>query len=68
MKTSNSTLIKGYDYDSGTLTILFVSGRIYEYYKVSPSLFEEFEAAESHGKFFNSEIKPHHPCKELTSR
>jgi len=42
---------------SNRLYISFQRGGVYSYGNVSEELYEEFKAAESHGKFFASEIK-----------
>jgi len=46
------------DYDwSGTLTIEFHSGGVYEYYHVPPSVYNGLMSASSHGKYFHAYIK-----------
>lgn len=51
------------------LYIAFSRGHTYSYGNVSPELYEEFEDAESHGKFFHRKINNNnsHPArKEFT--
>ncbi len=51
------------------LYIAFKRGETYSYDNISPKLYEEFENAESHGKFFHQKInnKITHPThKEFT--
>lgn len=51
------------------LYIAFSRGHTYSYGNITPALYEEFEAAESHGKFFHSRInnKASYPSrKEFT--
>ncbi|MFQ5431236.1 MAG: KTSC domain-containing protein [Nitrospinota bacterium] len=47
----------GYDENSYTLEVAFHSGGIYQYFDVSPQVFEQFINADSKGKFFHEEIK-----------
>ncbi len=47
----------GYDGNSSTLELEFNSGAVWQYFDFPESLWYEFEAAESQGKFFNREIK-----------
>lgn len=48
-----------YEYDSldGTLTVEFRNGTAIEYYDVPASVIEEFDDAESKGRFFNDRIR-----------
>lgn len=46
----------GYDEDK-TLTVYFTNGRVYRFKDVPAEVLKEFLAAESKGKFFNSNIK-----------
>lgn len=57
---SNSSMINsiGYDQSTGTLEIEFKSsGAVWQYYDFPEHLWNEFENAESHGKYFNANIK-----------
>ncbi|CAM3843811.1 KTSC domain-containing protein [Deinococcus frigens] len=46
----------GYDPASKTLTILFNSGKRYDYDDVPPEVYARFLAASSQGSFFRNEI------------
>lgn len=58
-KTIDSSMLQsiGYDANSSTLELEFNSGVIWQYFDFPESSWYEFEAADSHGKFFNREIK-----------
>jgi KTSC domain len=58
--SSNLTSI-GYDSASQTLEVEFQNGSIYQYYNVTPAIFEAFDRAPSKGQFFNSQIKDSFP-------
>ncbi len=64
-----SNTIRSFEYDAGgsTLTITFVSGRVYRYYKVEPEVAEAFRLAISKGRFFNLRIRDHYRCEELAA-
>ena len=51
--------------DSQVLYIGFSRGRLYSYANISPELYQEFEDAESSGKFFHKRInkKAAHPFR-----
>ncbi|MBM3862233.1 MAG: KTSC domain-containing protein [Verrucomicrobia bacterium] len=55
----NSSDLKWAEYDdwSGTLTIGFHSGGVYEYYSVPAWQFSGLINAESHGRYFHQNIK-----------
>jgi hypothetical protein len=55
--TSSNIKSIGYDFDNSTLEIAFHSGATWEYYDFSESSWYEFDGAESHGKYFNTNIK-----------
>jgi hypothetical protein len=46
-----------YDAPSRTLFVQFTSGEWYSYFGVPPAVHAEFEAAESHGRFFQQHIR-----------
>jgi KTSC domain-containing protein len=54
-----SSFIKaiGYEPEKKTLRVQFSTGETWDYYAVEPELFEQFQAAESAGKFFHSRVK-----------
>ncbi len=47
----------GYDEQSCTLEVEFVSGGVYQYYNVLPELHAQFMQASSKGRFLHSQIK-----------
>ena len=58
MITVQSSDLASVDYDwSGTLTIAFHSGSVYEYYHVPHSEYNGLMSASSHGKYFHAYIK-----------
>lgn len=58
-KNIDSSMLRsiGYDANSSTLELEFNSGAVWQYCDFPESLWYEFEAAESQGKFFLREIK-----------
>lgn len=47
----------GYDKENATLHVVFITGAHYIYRDVPGEVYEKLMAADSHGKFLNSEIK-----------
>lgn len=47
----------GYDPDSATLEVLFNNESLYQYFDVPETVYEEFLAADSKGKYFNANIR-----------
>lgn len=47
----------GYDDDRNLLQLTFCSGRVYNYYQVPRSVYEELLTAESAGKYLNEFIR-----------
>jgi hypothetical protein len=63
---SSSVEVIGYDEANRELYVRFHdSGETYVYSFVSREAFKELEAAESKGRYVNSEIKPKHPYRKL---
>lgn len=62
-----SSVVQAFAYDSehSRLTVTFVSGRVYEYYPVPPSVAAAFRAARSKGTYFNRHIRDHYACREI---
>ena len=54
-----STAIKaiGYDDTNGELSVTFVSGKTYRYYRVPRGIYLRFRRAASKGTFFNDHIR-----------
>lgn len=55
----NSSNIKsiGYDAQSATLEVEFISTDIYQYFNVPDYLYQQFLNASSHGQFLNDNIR-----------
>ncbi|MDD2466649.1 MAG: KTSC domain-containing protein [Desulfobulbus sp.] len=62
ISTPQSSNVAGFCYDDSTqvLTVEFNSGTRYDYYDVPNHVYEGMKAAESIGKYLNSEIKGHY--------
>ena len=56
-----------YDNEHSRLIVTFVSGRMYEYYLVPPSVAHAFSRARSKGTYFNRHIRDHFSCREVSS-
>ncbi|MGO8698091.1 MAG: KTSC domain-containing protein [Limisphaerales bacterium] len=66
MTAVQSSDLAAVDYDwSGTLTIAFHSGGVYEYYGVPSSEYNGLMNASSHGKYFHACIRNCHPCRRI---
>jgi len=55
--SSDNLMSVGYEPSSMTLEIEFKSGRIYQYFDVPETVYQELMTAPSHGKFFNAYIR-----------
>lgn len=62
-----SSNLHGVDYEpwSGTLTITFCNGSIYEYYDVPASVFEGLLATDSPGRFHHARIKNNYSYRRI---
>ena len=60
-----SSNLAAIDYWSGTLTIAFHNGGVYEYYHVPPSEYDGLMSASSHGKYFHAHIKGRYPYRKI---
>ncbi len=56
----------GYNPDNQTLEVEFNDGNVYEYDDVEPEVYEEFMAADSHGRFFLANIRDNYPYRKLS--
>jgi hypothetical protein len=66
MTAVQSSNLAAIDYDwSGTLTIAFHSGSVYEYYHVPPSEYADLMNASSHGRYFHAHIKNRYSCRKI---
>ncbi len=50
---------------SRVLEIQFESGRVYQYFDVPESVYQELMQAESKGKYFNAHIRNQYPYQEI---
>jgi hypothetical protein len=67
MRAVQSSNLAAIDYDwSGTLTIAFHSGSVYEYYHVPPSEYNGLMSASSHGEYFHAYIKNRYDYRRIT--
>jgi hypothetical protein len=55
----------GYDADRHVLRLEYTNGRIYDYFNVPQTAYDELLAAESVGEFVNLDIKPFYDCSEV---
>ncbi|MBS0533495.1 MAG: KTSC domain-containing protein [Proteobacteria bacterium] len=62
-----SSVVQTFVYDSehSRLTVTFVSGRVYEYYLVPPSVAAGFRGSRSKGTYFNKFIRDRYHCREI---
>lgn len=58
----------GHDAETRTLTILFQSGKRYEYSGVPPEVYEELRTANSPGSYFREEIDGNYPHRQGRGR
>ncbi len=63
-----SSVIAKIDYEAehARLTVTFTTGRVYQYLMVPADVVTAFKTAASKGSFFNSRIRDHYPCREIT--
>jgi hypothetical protein len=61
-----SSVLRSAGYDSATamLELEFVSGDIYRYFAVPPSMFKALIDAESPGAYFNTHISDKYPTRQ----
>ena len=55
----------GYDADTDTLEVEFLSGAIYQYYNVPQNMYDQLIQAGSKGRFLNTYIKNAYPYSRL---
>jgi hypothetical protein len=67
MPAVNSSALKAIDYRpvEHQLVLQFSSGEVYQYDQATEELYREFLAAESKGRFFQSEIRGRLPFRKL---
>jgi hypothetical protein len=54
----------GYDRETAELELEFVSGDVYRYYAVPPSVFRALLDADSAGAFFNTQVSDRYPTRQ----
>jgi hypothetical protein len=54
----------GYDPATAELELEFISGDVYRYFAIPPSLHRALLEAESPGAFFNQNINEHYPTRQ----
>lgn len=66
IKVSSSNIHSiGYDHASNMLEIKFNSSGIYQYYNVPKFVYDELIYANSHGKYFDKNIKTKYQYKKM---
>ncbi len=55
----------GYDAETETLDVEFLSGAIYQYYNVPQNMYEQLMQAGSKGRFLNTYIKNAYPYSRV---
>lgn len=59
-KTDQSSLISGIEHEAGRLRVHFRRGGAYDYEDVPAEKIDGLKSAESTGRYFLQEIRPHH--------
>lgn len=62
--TSAATQWMNYDPAAQVLEVEFASGAVYEYFDVPETVYQDFIAAPSHGKFFAYHFRDHFPYRK----
>ena len=64
-----SSVIKDFEYEAelARLTIVFTTGRVYEYFMVPPHVAASFHTAPSKGTYFNTRIRDHFSFREVVA-
>jgi hypothetical protein len=63
--SSSNVASIGYDVNTLTLEVEFVSGSVYQYFDVPETLYQEFMRASSKGKFLHANIKNNYRYTQL---
>jgi hypothetical protein len=64
--SSSSIRSAGYDKETKTLEVEFVSGGVYQYKGVPEYVYTEFLASPSRGVYFSTEIRDHYPTTKVS--
>jgi hypothetical protein len=62
---SSTVASMGYDEPSETLEVEFRNGTIYQYYNVSPGIWEQLQTAPSKGQFINAYLRNAYPYSRV---
>jgi hypothetical protein len=54
-----------YDAERSILFVRFAHGGWYSYFAVPRRVYNDFLAAESHGRFFHVHVRDHYPCRKV---
>ena len=65
MVASSTILSAGYEAASETLEVEFKGGSLYQYYNEPESVYHDFMASDSKGKFLHVYIKSSYPCSRV---
>jgi len=62
-----SSVVAKFDYDhaKAVLRVFYVSGSVYDYFKVPEAVYEEMKESGSQGTFLNLRIKGTYPFKKI---
>ncbi len=63
--SSSNLRAVGYDAAAQTLEIEFQNGRVYQYSDVPEDVYRELMSAESHGQYFNDNIKDDYSYQQV---
>lgn len=63
--SSSNLAAVGYDSDSETLEVEFLSGSIYQYYNVPQNMYDQLMQEGSKGRFLNAYIKNAYPYSRV---
>ena len=63
---SSSIVSEGYDVQTNSLDIEYVTGGVYRYFAVPASVYAQFLAADSKGSFVNTVIKKNYRFSRLS--
>ena len=63
---SKDIAIVGYDAGTALLEVTFRGGGVYQYTKVPAEIHQELMRAESHGTYFNQNIKDKFACTKVS--
>ena len=62
-----SSNLSEFGWKDGTLTVVFKSRAVYDYFKVPEKVFVEMQAAERKGKFLNAFVKSVYNYKKVNN-